>query len=60
MRDFTTREQFEEAYRWLARYYDVAARVHDVSGLGYTDGNTPKSVQTAPFLQNKNAVNPLD
>jgi demethylmenaquinone methyltransferase/2-methoxy-6-polyprenyl-1,4-benzoquinol methylase len=35
MKDFTTREQVEEAYRWLARYYDVAARVLDVFGLGY-------------------------
>jgi demethylmenaquinone methyltransferase/2-methoxy-6-polyprenyl-1,4-benzoquinol methylase len=35
MRDFTTPEQVEEVYRWLARYYDAAARVLDVLGLSY-------------------------
>lgn len=35
MRDFTTPEQVEQVYRRLARYYDSAARVLDMLGLGY-------------------------
>lgn len=35
MRNFATREQVEEVYRGLARYYDVASRILDILGLGY-------------------------
>lgn len=35
MVDFTTREQVEDAYRRLARRYDLASRILDALGLGY-------------------------
>lgn len=35
MKDFTTREEVERAYRGLARHYDVAARLFDLLGFGY-------------------------